>query len=71
MMPIGMEVVEQPIYDTEDFGRIGQRIYLFARPYGAMATSIWREHTWTKDVWETNGTYILNSLDKRAGVKYI
>lgn len=53
MMPIAMEIVEQPLYDTENLARIGQRVNLFARPMGAMATSIWR-HAWAKDIWETN-----------------
>jgi hypothetical protein len=53
MMPIGMEMVEQPLYDTEDLGRIGQRVHLFARPIGQMSPSIWREPR-NKDYWETN-----------------
>jgi hypothetical protein len=47
------EIVEMPIYDTEDFGRIGQRVHLFVRPLGATMSSPWREG-WQKDYWETN-----------------
>lgn len=48
-----MEAVEQPLYDTEDFGRIGHTVNLFCNPVGCLDASIWRERR-TKYWTETN-----------------
>jgi hypothetical protein len=53
MIPIAMDVLEQPIWDTEDLARMGQRVGLFRIPIGGVSNSIW-QHARTKDYWETN-----------------
>lgn len=53
MSPYAMEQVEQPLYDTEDLKRMGQRVSLFVQPLGSTVMSIWRELR-QKDYWETN-----------------
>lgn len=52
-MPNVVEMVELPIYDTEDLKRMGQRTILFAIPVGGFSPSPWRESR-MKDFWETN-----------------
>lgn len=53
MTPIAMEILEQPLFDTEDLRRIGQRVSLFVQPMGTTVMSIWRAPH-VKDQWETN-----------------
>lgn len=63
-MPYTMEIVEYPLYDTEDLEEFGRPVDLFMMPVGSSRKSKWHPMA-QKNFWETNA-FSTGTLENRC-----